>query len=171
MNAKEKLINALLELLSVKDFTSISVSELCHLANIHRTTFYTYFDNTVELLEETKKQKLKEYHENNKYVDSSLENYREEIFQNYFNFVKQQQNLFKAYFKNSLALASDKDFYSIFNNIILPRAKKALNLDETSIFYLTKFYLDGLFSVIKYWVNNGCKESPEYLAKLFNNYI
>lgn len=42
MNAKEKMINALFELLSIKDFIEINVSEVCMIAKIHRTTFYAY---------------------------------------------------------------------------------------------------------------------------------
>ena len=39
MNAKEKMIKALFELLSIKDFIEINVSEVCMIAKIHRTTW------------------------------------------------------------------------------------------------------------------------------------
>ena len=46
MTAKDKLIEALIKLLSVKDFNQINVKELCQIANVNRTTFYAYYDNT-----------------------------------------------------------------------------------------------------------------------------
>lgn len=39
MNSKEKLINGLLELLNIKDFMDITISELCIVSKVHRTTF------------------------------------------------------------------------------------------------------------------------------------
>ena len=59
MNAKEKLLDAFFNLLSIEEFNAISVSELCVVAKVHRTTFYAYYDNTFELLLDAKNQALK----------------------------------------------------------------------------------------------------------------
>lgn len=65
MNAKEKMINALFELLSIKDFIEINVSEVCMIAKIHRTTFYAYYSNLFELLEDAKNQAIEEFKKEN----------------------------------------------------------------------------------------------------------
>lgn len=49
-NTKHKIERAFLELLENKDFDDISISEICTGANIHRSTFYSHYFNTVELL-------------------------------------------------------------------------------------------------------------------------
>ena len=69
MNAKEKMIEALYKLLAVKDFVDINVSEVCQIAKIHRTTFYAYYSNLLELLEDAKNQAIKEFEEENKHED------------------------------------------------------------------------------------------------------
>ena len=45
------LKNALLELLSKESFDSIKVNDICNLAMIHRTTFYSHFSDKYELLD------------------------------------------------------------------------------------------------------------------------
>ena len=61
MSAKEKLITSLFDLLTTKNFLDINVSEVCKIAKVHRTTFYAYYDNLVELLVDSKDYALKKF--------------------------------------------------------------------------------------------------------------
>lgn len=36
------------------------------------------------------------------------------------------------------------------------------------IYYTTRFFIDGFFSVIKEWMKNNFKESPEEIAKIIS---
>ena len=45
------LQKALLELLSKQSFDSIKVNDICNVAMIHRTTFYSHFSDKYELLD------------------------------------------------------------------------------------------------------------------------
>lgn len=55
------MMDALIELLSVKDFVDIKVKELYITAHINRTTFYAYYDNTFQLLEDTQKDNVEQF--------------------------------------------------------------------------------------------------------------
>ena len=168
MNAKEKMINAFYELLSIKDFIEINVSEVCMIAKIHRTTFYAYYSNLFELLEDAKNQAIEEFKKENNNEPLHLDNFKNQIFLNYLLFVKNHAPLFKAYFKNSSAFKADEDFYTLFNQELLPKAKDKYNNDYTMIYYTTRFFIDGFFSVIKEWMKNNFKESPEEIAKIIS---
>lgn len=168
ITAKDKLIEALMNLLSIKDFNQINVKELCQIANVNRTTFYAYYDNTFELLIDAKDKKTATFNESFKTINFKAENYKELIYLNYFNFVKKEINLYKAYIMNSIPLGSDKDFNVLFKDTLLPRVKKIYNNDETAIYYYTVFFMEELFCIIKRWINNNLKESPEYLAKILD---
>lgn len=48
--AQESLQSALMSLMSEKPLNRIGVKELCAVAHVARSTFYTYYDNTDELL-------------------------------------------------------------------------------------------------------------------------
>lgn len=168
MNAKEKMINAFYELLSIKDFIEINVSEVCMIAKIHRTTFYAYYSNLFELLEDAKNQAIEEFKKENNNEPLRFDNFKNQIFLNYLLFVKNHAPLFKAYFKNSSAFKADEDFNTLFNQELLPKAKDRYNNDYTMIYYTTRFFIDGFFSVIKEWMKNNFKESPEEIAKIIS---
>ena len=51
---------------------------------------------------------------------------------------------------------------------LLPKAKDKYNNDYTMIYYTTRFFIDGFFSVIKEWMKNNFKESPEEIAKIIS---
>ncbi len=97
-----------------------------------------------------------------------LDNFKKQIFLNYLLFVKNHAPLFKAYFKNSSAFKADEDFNTLFNQELLPKAKDKYNNDYTMIYYTTRFFIDGFFSVIKEWMKNNFKESPEEIAKIIS---
>ena len=168
MKEKEKMIEALYKLLAVKDFVDINVSEVCKIAKIHRTTFYAYYSNLLELLEDAKNQAIKEFEEENKHEDKDRNDLRNQIFLNYLYFVKNHAVLFKAYFKNASALGADKDFEELFNKVLLPKAKAKYGNDYKMIFYTSRFFIDGIFAIVKVWMQNGFEETPEELAKIIS---
>lgn len=52
LNSRNSLKNALMELLSKRSMDEISVTQICHAANITRITFYTYYKDKYDLAEE-----------------------------------------------------------------------------------------------------------------------
>lgn len=166
MNAKEKMIEGLLKLLTIKDFSEISVSELCVVSDVHRTTFYAYYDNLLELLEDVKDEAINKFKEKNKGISLDLEHFDERIFLNYLYFVKENKDLFRVYLRNSLVFETERDFMSLFNDVILPKARKKYGDDEKMILYITRFFMEGFFAIIKMWINNDFQETPEEIADI-----
>ena len=54
-NTAVKMNDALLTILEKKPFEYITVSELCEMAEVNRSTFYLHYENTADLLAETTK--------------------------------------------------------------------------------------------------------------------
>ena len=50
--------NALLELLEQKELSNISVTAVCETADVHRSTFYKYYDSPADLLREIERDYL-----------------------------------------------------------------------------------------------------------------
>ncbi len=167
MNSKEKLIESFFNLLSVKDFNSISISELCKVANVHRSTFYSYFDNLYELLEEAKNYAVNYFMQG---FDKSIKDDEDyltfDILVQYLSFIKDNKNLYIAYFTNSQILSSDKSLDEIFKYIIMPISKKRGAKDQRKVVYTALFYIGGITNIIKHWLDNGFKESVEYIASI-----
>lgn len=167
MTAKEKLIDAFFSLLTIKDFQSINISELCNLAKVHRTTFYAYYDNLLELLEDAKNYAIQKFL-NKKITKNSEDDFLSfPILIPYLNFIKSNKNLYIAYLNNSHAFEADKDFERIYQEVFLQDAlRKYKDIDEWLVRKITEFFINGIVGLIKSWLQNGCKESTEQIAKV-----
>ncbi|MCM1395846.1 MAG: TetR/AcrR family transcriptional regulator, partial [Corallococcus sp.] len=51
-NTAEKMRKALLTLIERKSFKDITISEICSVAKVNRTTFYLHYNNVLDLLTE-----------------------------------------------------------------------------------------------------------------------
>ena len=60
-NTAIKMNNALFKLLEKKSFQDISVSEICDVAGVNRSSFYSHYNNTYDLLKETHLNFMKEF--------------------------------------------------------------------------------------------------------------
>ena len=54
------LKEALLEMMTKKSFEEIKINDICNVAMVHRTTFYSHFDDKYDLLEYCIKETEKE---------------------------------------------------------------------------------------------------------------
>ena len=168
MSTKEKIIQAFFDLLTVKDFLDINVSELCKIAKVHRTTFYAYYDNLFELLKDAKEYAIEMFTKemNISVVDDYLSL---NVLIPYLNFVKKYSKLFKAYFINAAALESEKDFEHIYKTFYLKRAlEKEKDVDEWKIRKITEFFMYGIAGTLSKWLENGCQEEPERIAEIIS---
>ena len=131
-SAQEKLKQSLILLLDDFDFDQISISKICKEARVHRSTFYAYYDNQSDLLEDVMAYladiftaefiSLQETFEAEKERDSLLDSY---YLLPYLTYIKNHQKLFKIYLKNPLIFSMRKLLNSIltssFSIVTMPR--------------------------------------------------
>ena len=60
-NTKENIRRTLIRLSAVRPYPDITVKELCAAANINRTTFYSHYKNTREVLEDIEQRAIASY--------------------------------------------------------------------------------------------------------------
>lgn len=167
-NISVKMNNALLNLLKEKQFSEITVSEVCQEAQVNRSTFYSHYTNTFDLLNETwntiqanaledirKKGAEINLKEMDKIDKDELVFISPKFLIPYLTFIKENKDLFLVYIENSSTF-SKNTFDKIFENIINPVFKKYDVKDEAVAFYLSKYYLTGVTAIVAEWVKKGC---------------
>ena len=140
-----------INLIQNKELNEVSVSEICNLAGLNSTTFYTNYPDIYGLADSIR----------DKLENSLSELYQNEITQGFnshdylklFYYIRDNQIFFKTYFK----LGYDNNYKII---------KYAVNLAQEYfqnkyIEYHMEFFKSGITQIIKLWLQNGCKESPE----------
>ena len=171
---REAIFNAFTELLSVKDFNQITVGEIIDNADVGRATFYSHF--------ETKDFLLKEFCEELFCHIFDAENNSEHEHKHIFEcdgsdsvFLHLLQHLQKND-NNILALLSSQNnelFLRYFRSNLEALVEEHLALfeskrDEKIPLPFWKNHIVSTFvETIRWWINNGMKESPEILTDYF----
>lgn len=155
--SQKKIEETFVNLIQTKKVNEISVTDLCKKAQLNRSTFYANYIDIYDLANKVK-QKL-ELETQYIFKDSKENQYNSNDFLKLFYHIKSNQKLYKAYFK----LDIDQ-----INYIYL----SSKNLDEDKyIDYHRNFFKAGLNAILKMWLNNGCKESPEEINEIIKSEI
>ena len=147
--SKKRIREAFLEFLKTKKLSEIKVSEICHRAEINRSTFYANFYSVYALADfvygELESQVGEFFHITE---DPRL---WEENFLNLFTHIRDNQDLYAVYF----ILESERSH--VLSRNLSVEGKLAA---ERSADYRIVFFKNGFNAMVKLWLNNGCKESP-----------
>lgn len=180
-NTAVKFDKAFLELLNIKDFTEISVKDICEKAGTNRSTFYLHYENTYDLLKETQSyimdSFLKSFGEKSipKNLDGipteQLNFISPEYIVPYLQFVKQNKTVFKVYIQNIRIFDADAvgDFF--LKEVFIPiMGKHGLN-DKTIISYTMRYYLNGITAIVAEWVKRECADDIMFLCEIINSCV
>lgn len=167
---KKVIKDTFLSLLEKKDITSISVKELCDIADVNRGTFYRYYEDIYDLLKKIEEEFIEEIRESNSMVhmsNHSIYTFTKEILDIFENNKKLVRILFNAdsniYFLDDvLEVAYEKCIGNWESNI----DSDNYNELENSVVFI----FNGALGVINYWVKNDFNISSDLLAKYIEKY-
>ena len=166
-NTAKKMNDALITLLETKEYEYITIKEICHIANVNRSTFYLHYSNMNDLLEETIKSLNQSFHSHFKSKENestiiSKENIEDLLFINddniipYLNFIKENKNIYKVLKNHPQLFNVNKIYDQTFRKLFVPIMNR-FGLDEKWHKYLMDYYISGLTSIILDWVYDDCK--------------
>ena len=181
-NTAVKMDEALLSLLEKKEFTYITVKEICEKAGVNRSTFYLHYENTSDLLKETTQYILDKhfayYDIDKKEVIRRLENGKrgelifitQEYLTPYLTFIKENRRIFRLAIKQFRVMNMDEVYDRMFKYIFGPILDRFC-IPEKERAYVIKFYLTGVFAVVMEWLDDDCKEDIAFIIKVMNDCV
>ena len=152
----QKLEQVMVELLQTKELNQISVSDICKRAGLNRSTFYANYADIYGLADAIR-EKL-ETHVAELYKDEVAQGFNSNNYLILFQHIAQNQILYRTYFK----LGYDEKYQIMAYDYNL--AEK--HLDNRFIEYHMEFFKSGLTKIIKLWLQNGCRETPEEMFEI-----
>lgn len=155
----ERIEKVFIEMLQTKKLSEISVSDICKLAGLNRTTFYANYTDIYGLADAIR----------NKLENEVSDLYREEVTQGFnsndylklFRHIKDNQIFYKTYFK----LGYDNNYKIFRYDTNLARE----HFQNRFIEYHMEFFKAGITQIIKLWLKSGCKESPKDMAEIIKS--
>lgn len=155
--SQKKIEKVFLNLIQTKEINQITVSKICELAKVNRTTFYANYLDIYDLVDKVKESMILEFAN----IFKEQRGHTKDNYLKMFEHVKENQIFYKTYFK----LNFDKDYKIIYFDKKL--AEKMYN--NKFIDYHCEFFKAGITAIIKMWLNNGCKESPKEILEIIES--
>lgn len=173
---KKTLEDALGALLEEKPFEEIRVIDICSKANMHRSTFYTYFNDKYELL----KSKLDEYESKfledlQRYkIEDKLKDFHIDIMIKILQYFYFNRKYLKIIFQNNKDNSITKILQKYLEAYVVEGVKdmKLAKPDKPYFFnVIAAFYSGAFITVISEWILNDCTVKPEELAECISDII
>lgn len=176
-NTAEKMDNALISLINKKDFAEINVAEICSKAGVSRSTFYDHYQNTYDLLKETQKTIMANFHKTFKdagitFPDiSKLE--KDDLFfispkylVPYLEYVKKNKRIFRTYLTHLATFQPQEAYDDLFKYVLKPVFVRMGVMDNSLMQYMSKFFLSGITAIVNEWVNGDCKDDILFIVEI-----
>lgn len=162
--SKKWLVEAMLDLMREKPYSSISVKEIADKAQLSRRTFYRNFKIKEDLLSEYTNYLFQDYVESIKKLKFLNIN---DILITYFEFWNKHINELKLLKQNHL-------FYLIMEqlNSFIPNINEFGNVqwhnydNRAEEEYIGLYNIGGLWNVLSNWIDRQNRESPEEMAQI-----
>ena len=153
LSVAQYITNSLFELMKVKPYNDISITEITDKAKVNRVSFYRNFTSKEDIIDKWIKSTTQNFlskSDINYQKDSTLD-YFTKLFTHLEKYKTEAMLIYKANLFNLL-----KDEFD--NNIINLHKKEYSN-------YKSYFLAGGIFNVYYFWLINGCKETPHQVAE------
>lgn len=159
------LMHSLLFLLNKRAFDDIKVSDICKVANIHRTTFYSYFSDKYDFLDACINDMIIEFaSEISKDSYSSEKEFYSNIIIKLLTYIYNN----RLFCKNLLFRNGQNFLNSLQSSLALSISemisKNNLYVDIPSD-VVSEFYSGAIMSTISWWINNDCSIPKEKLCE------
>lgn len=150
----EKIEKVFIDLLQERELKDITVSDICKLTKLNRSTFYANFLDVYDLADKVRIKLEQDFSE----VFEKDENPETGGAEKMFSHIKENQLFYKTYFK----LGYDQQ-----NMVMIYDVKRAeKDFDNKNIKYHIEFFRNGINAIIKMWLAGGCKETPAEMAEI-----
>lgn len=167
---KKLLLNALVDLMSVKKVNKITVKELTELADINRSTFYLYYDDMFDMVDKVESEIIQNFSlafEEFSNKDATYEN-TVSFFTYLFEFVKNNSAMCKIL----LGPDGEYSFIEKFKSAIIDSqpSLKDTNKKKRHEFFMP-FIVSGSIGSIQKWLEDDMSSSTEDMAEFITGMI
>lgn len=169
-NSSQKMYQALLDLMTVKTFETITATDVINLAGVNRSTFYAHYEAVHDLLYDVVEKKivdpLKRISNEERVVDDGKYSYG--VFLSYLQFFYEHQEILRAFcIQGPSVWKIFTDYFA--DRYIFPRCM-GLDSEKASLVEYTAMYkLNGVISLCCLWALHGYKETPETFLNILLN--
>jgi len=168
IRSKEWILQALLEIMKIKDFHEITIKEINEKADISRQTFYRHFKSKEQVIVEYIESL---YNDLDRELKVSKIQSIYEFAQVYYTFWLKHSDFLLTILKSKGEVFLSNNYYMFMKNQLDFIRDQYHFKKEMEIDYAKNFIIGGLIGMKKQWVQNDFDSTPEQLAIIIHHMI
>ena len=156
--SQEKIEKVFVQLIQTKEISDISVTDICRRTGLNRSTFYANYLDVYDLADKIAKKlenDISFLYQEERETKNNTNN-----FLKILNHIRENQIFYKTYFKLNMDKTTIISHYEYDTNL------SKLLYDDKYIEYHMEFFKAGFNAIIKKWLGNNCKETPEEIESI-----
>ena len=170
IKTKKAIHEGVLLLLSEKPIDDISITELAQVAQINRKTFYNYYQNPYQVLDELENELVEEFVNSINASDwNEWYNGHEFDFHKIFSSVTRSVQENRETYRYLLKIGKTSDIMIKVENRLKVEAfeyfSKYLTIDKDVIVMIVEYVISGMFAVYRKWFSDGQQIPADEVAK------
>ncbi|MDR0504159.1 MAG: TetR/AcrR family transcriptional regulator [Treponema sp.] len=166
--SKMVLRDSLMELMKTKSILSISIKDICQLADVSRSTFYAHYKDQYDLLRQVEEETL-DYFEDmlNKYRDIHSKKETTKMVEEMLTYIANNRNSIQVLLSENGDIGFQKKMFQHFtnHNQIKRYLSEKRQEDEARAFY-SVFLVHGAIGLVQHWLKNDPSMPVPTLAKM-----
>lgn len=172
-----RMDEAFLELLEKKDFTYITVKEICEKAGVNRSTFYLHYETVSDLLAESARYIITQFveampHDTAEFMSQIQTRPLEELYlitpeylTPYLNYIKKHRRIFRTTLEQASVLGMNDAYLSLNRHVFMPILNR-YQVPLSNQKYMMPFYINGLMGIVNEWLKEDCEDSIERMISV-----
>lgn len=159
--------DSFVKLLKQKPISKITIKEICEEADINRATFYAHYADQYDLLHQIENDiicDINQYLNSYDFKDKSEATF--EMLEKIFEYIKKNAELFDMLLNSNGDIRLQQDIIKMIGQRQMLPTTVSHSLSEEDAEYIFLFFANGCIGVIKKWLKNGMKTSPQKMAEL-----
>ncbi len=181
-NTATKMDQAFLELLEKKDFSYITVKEICAKAGVNRSTFYLHYETVEDLLSESVEYMNEQFLSHMKqdtevFMTRIKECPVEQLYlvtpkylKPYLSYIQEHKRIFYTAITKASTLRLDDSYNRMFRHVFTPILDR-YQVPVEDRRYMMAFYIQGMMAIITEWLKDDCKDSMEHIMAVIQQCV
>lgn len=163
-NSIANIKRAMIKCLKSVSLDKITVSQICKEAKINRSTFYAHFTDPISLYKQIEEDLTSFVLRDVDSLNKKRTTY-EELIHSAVNYYGKHSDYIMV-----LLNTNSESFKNVCMEYV--DRTRVINIEDENLKrYYEDFFVSGLFSVVKRWIENGKKESPDEISNLILDWI
>ena len=160
---KRLLKDALLELLEKNELANITVTSICKAADVHRSTFYLYYANPADLLNEIEQDFFDSIPTPSQVLDQESQRSLLDITAAFFEYIRQNRATLHVLFSK---LADNSFPIRLVEHLSSGYIPVGEERDELTARFIRLYIANGTVGMLREWVNSGFPVSDQKIAEM-----